>query len=69
MAGCKVANDKYLEFLSREGASTKVGWISIGQRWYNQVVDMIESVIASQIKVEVCVQNLEAKTTNIHLEK
>ena len=46
-----------------------MGWISIGQKRYNQVVDRIESVIASQIKVEVCVQNLEAKTTNIHHEK
>ena len=25
LAGCKVVNDKYLEFLSREAASTEVG--------------------------------------------
>ena len=41
----------------------------MAQKRYNQVVDRIESVIASQIKVEVCVQNLEAKATNLHLEK
>ena len=36
---------------------------------YNQVVDRIESVIADQTKVEVDVKNLDAKTTNLHLEK
>ena len=53
LAGCKVANDKYLEFLSREEASTEVGWILVVQKRYNQVVDRIESVIANQTKVEV----------------
>ena len=32
-------------------------------------MDRIESVIANQTKVEVGVKNLEAKTTNLHLEK
>ena len=54
LAGCKVANNKYLDFL-REEASTKLGWISVAQKRYNQAVHRIESVIASQIKVEVCV--------------
>ena len=69
LAGCKVANDKYLEFLSREAALTEVGWILVVQKRYNQVVDRIESVIANQTKVEVGVKNLEAKTTNLCLEK
>ena len=69
LAGCKVANEKYLEFLSREAASTEVGWILVVQKWYNQVVDRIESVIANQTEVEVGVKNLEAKTTNLRLKK
>ena len=69
LAGCKVANDKYLEFLSREEASTEVGWILVVQKRYNQVVDRIESVIANQTKVEVGLKNLEAKATNLRLEK
>ena len=32
-------------------------------------MDRIESVIANQTKVEVGVKNLEAKTTNLRLEK
>ena len=32
LAGCKVANDKYLEFLSREAALTEVGWILVVQK-------------------------------------
>ena len=32
LAGCKVANEKYLEFLSREAASTEVGWILVVQK-------------------------------------
>ena len=69
LAGCKGVNDKYLEFLSREVASTEVGWILVMQKWYNQVVDRIESVIANQTKVEVGVKNLEVKTTNLRLKK
>ena len=69
LAGCKVANDKYLEFLSREEASTEVGWILVVQKRYNQVVDRIESVIANQTKVDVGLRNLEAKATNLRLEK
>ena len=46
-------------------ASTEVRWILVVQKRYNQVVDRVESVIASQAKVEVGVQNLEAKTTNL----
>ena len=39
------------------------------QKRYNQVVDRTESVIGNQTKVEVGVKNLEAKTTNLRLEK
>ena len=46
-----------------------MGWILVVQKRYNQVVDRIESVIASQTKVEVGVKNLEAKTPNLRLEK
>ena len=31
LAGCKVVNEKYLEFLSREAASAEVGWILVVQ--------------------------------------
>ena len=64
-----MANDKYLEFLSREEASTEVGWNLVVHKRYNQVVDRIESVIANQTKVEVGLKNLEAKATNLRLEK
>ena len=37
LAGCKVANDKYLEYLSREAASKEVGWILVVQKRYNQL--------------------------------
>ena len=46
-----------------------MGWILVVRKRYNQVVDRIESVIASQTKVEVGVKNLEAKTPNLRLEK
>ena len=64
-----MANDKYLEFLNREAASTEVGWILVVQKRCNQVVDRIESVNANQTKVEVGVKNLEAKASNLRLEK
>ena len=32
LAGCKVANDKCLECLGREAASTEVGWILVVQK-------------------------------------
>ena len=69
LADCKLANDKYFEFLSREEAVTEVGWILVVQKLYNQVADKIESVIAKKIKPETCGQDLEAKTSNLRLEK
>ena len=69
LADCKLANDMYFEFLSREEAVTEVGWILVVQKRYNQVADKIESVIAKKIKPETCGQDLEAKTSNLRLEK
>ena len=66
LADCKLANDKYFEFLSREEAVTEVGWILVVQKRYNQFADKIESAIA---KPETCGQDLEAKTSNLRLEK
>ena len=69
LVDCKVTNDKYFEFLSREEATAEVGWILVVQKRYNGVPDKIESVIASQTKPETCGQNVETKMSNLCLEK
>ena len=69
LVDCKVANDKYFEFLSREEATAEVGWILVVQKRYNGVADKIESVIASQTKPETRGQNVETKISNLRLEK
>lgn len=69
LVDCKVANDKYFEFLSREEATAEVGWILVVQKRYSQVADEIESIIAKKIKPETCGKNLETKMSNLRLEK
>ncbi|KAJ7386198.1 hypothetical protein OS493_010591 [Desmophyllum pertusum] len=39
LVNCKVASDKYFEFLSREEAIAKVGWILVVQKRHSQVAD------------------------------
>ncbi|KAJ7337869.1 hypothetical protein OS493_008027 [Desmophyllum pertusum] len=69
LVDCKVANDKYFEFQSREEATAEVGWILVVQKWYSQVADEIESIIAKKIEPETCGKNLETKMSNLRLEK
>ena len=59
---CKVANDKYFEVLMD-------GWILILQKRYNEIVDRIEPLIASQTKPETCEWKFEPKVSNLRLEK
>ena len=60
---CKAANDKYLEVLSKDEATSKIDWIIDVQRRFNKAIDEVEAEIANQ--------EHERKSTisNIQLEK
>ena len=45
---CKAANDKYLEVLSKDEATSKIDWIIDVQRRFNKAIDEVEAEIANQ---------------------